>query len=334
MNSTAHRVLHVGDVAGVASTLADGLERHTTWQVTRLPLPEHGAGSNIAIRSMAWPARAVTTWRRVARTLDTEAFSVVHLHWARYAPFVRTGDVPLVVHAHGSDVRGRRSSWMGRLVERSLSRADLVLASTPDLLNDLPDGSVYLPNPVDIDLFVPPGDSRSDSVAPTIVVFARLTEVKGADTILEAVRMIRSERADASIVAFGGSAPYVDRARDLGVQFVSPADRPEIAHVLGSASVVIGQQRIGSLGLSELEAMSCGRPVIARTDIDRYPTAPPVLDAHDADAVASICMTLLDDPARRHELGRAARDYVVANHGPGPVAERLAGLYDTLRTGS
>ena len=51
----------------------------------------------------------------------------------------------IVLHLHGSIIRGR---WH----EEDLSKADLILVSTPDLLDGAPEGTLYLPNPVDEDL--------------------------------------------------------------------------------------------------------------------------------------------------------------------------------------
>ena len=266
--------------------------------------------------------------RRQVRAVDPD---VVHLHWARYAPFITTAPAPLIVHAHGSDVRGRRGTALGRVVERSLERAAVVLAATPDLLDDLPDGAIHLPNPVDTERFRATEPDRD--AADRIVVFARLTAVKGADTIIEAARQIRRARPSASIVAIAGGT-HDEAASAAGIQLIGPFRRPALVELLHSATIVVGQQRIGSLGLSELEAMSCGRPVVARVRLDQYDEPPPVRSVDGADELTAACIELLDSSADRRALGGSARSYVDRIHSHRVVAGRLSKIYDRVGSGA
>ena len=83
-------------------------------------------------------------------------FDIVHVHFLdELVPFLKFfyPRKPLVLHYHGSRIRGkwglRRKYW---------SKADVVLYSTLDLLDDKTPGcAVYLPNPVDIEIFYPKG---------------------------------------------------------------------------------------------------------------------------------------------------------------------------------
>ena len=221
------RLLQVGDVAAVAADLTKALESNTDWEVRNLDVPELAAGSHIVLRSAAWPVRAAETWWSIRRQLRASPPSLVHLHWARYAPLVATSDIPLVVHAHGSDVRDRGSTCSGRLVDRRLRRAALVIASTPDLLDHLPPGAVYLPNPIDVDVFGSDGTVEPDPAR--VLIFAKLTTVKGADVILDAIRTIRRHRPDVSVVGFGGSPRYEATARALGISLLPQMQRPSLA---------------------------------------------------------------------------------------------------------
>jgi glycosyltransferase involved in cell wall biosynthesis len=208
-------------------------------------------------------------------------------------------------------------------VWRRLLDADLVLASTPDLLAELPPGSVHLPNPIDVDLFTPvDGGAEGDG----ILVFARLNDVKGAPTIIEAVRRLRVEHPDVGIRAFAGGS-YDAEAGRAGVTLLQPGDRACVLRELRAASVVIGQQRLGQLGLSELEAMACARAVVVRLDVDATDDPPPVARVDGVDTIVDACATLLADPDGRRALGAAARRFVVERHGSETIAQRLDKLY-------
>ena len=328
MTPWVSRVLQVGDVAGVGAELTAALSETHGMDVSQVSVSEFAAGSEVFVRALTWPLRGFSTHERVRRAARSFRPDIIHLHWARYAPFVQTNHVPLVVHAHGSDVRGRADSIAGLLVQRSLRRAALVLASTPDLLSELPRGAIYLPNPIDTEFFAPPADDSNSG--QRVFIHSRLSDVKGADTIVDAVRRIHESRPALEIAGFRSGSRYDDRAEEIGVRLLPPADRAGVVRALQAATVVIGQQRIGTLGLSELEAMACGRPVLASLRAGRYESAPPVINVTSSKELAEACIALLDDPHHCESLGRQARDYVMIHHERAMVASRLVELYSEI----
>jgi glycosyltransferase involved in cell wall biosynthesis len=328
--SAPRTVLQIGDVAGVAANLRRAIDMSGTWKSEQLQVPEHAAGRHLLLKATMLAPRAVELAWRADRTTARLHPDVVHLHWARYATLVGSKRRPLVVHAHGSDVRGRAATWSGRVVGRALRRAALVVASTPDLLADLPPGARYLPSPIDTDLFAPtqpcaPADQRP----PVVFAFARLTAIKGADDILDAVRELRRRRPDVLVRGVSGGT-HDAAARALGMHLAGPLDRAGVLAQLRSADVVIGQQRLGSLGLSELEAMACGRPVVARLSAGLFPDQLPVAASPDPHAIVQQCMRLLDHPEDAHRLGTQARRYVVAQHGLEVIGARVVNMYEDL----
>jgi hypothetical protein len=56
----------------------------------------------------------------------------------------------VIIHYHGSAIRGM---WAQR--KKDWESADVVLVSTQELLKGAPEKAIYLPNPVDTDLFYP-----------------------------------------------------------------------------------------------------------------------------------------------------------------------------------
>jgi hypothetical protein len=85
---------------------------------------------------------------------------------------------------------------------------------------------------------------------------------------------------------------------------------------------------VGAIGLSELQALSCARPVIASF---RYPTAypkpPPICQATTADEIIAHLERLHADATVCRELGAQGRAWVAAHHAIPLLAMRLANLY-------
>jgi glycosyltransferase involved in cell wall biosynthesis len=84
-----------------------------------------------------------------------------------------------------------------------------------------------------------------------------------------------------------------------------------------------------------LEAMACGRPVVATetpgmseyvADGETGLLVPP----GDADALADALSSLLAEPERARELGRAGRRAIESNFTTSQLASRLAGVFRTV----
>ena len=78
-------------------------------------------------------------------------FDIIHIHdldeiipWLKHLYHSK----PVILHYHGTRVRNR---WKER--ENFWRKADAILVSTPDLLEGAPKSTIYIPNPIDTDLF-------------------------------------------------------------------------------------------------------------------------------------------------------------------------------------
>jgi glycosyltransferase involved in cell wall biosynthesis len=88
--------------------------------------------------------------------------------------------------------------------------------------------------------------------------------------------------------------------------------------------VVLGQTRLGIAGMAELEAMSCGRPVVAWFNMGAaYTDPPPFFSPETPEGIARAAMELLDDPKARDEVGDRGRDWVVRHHQRDRIAARV-----------
>ena len=327
--SETRTVLQVGDVAGVAASLSRGLREHSTWRTCDIDVPQPSGDGKV--KHLAdLPSRGLRTRRLVRVAADGCSPDLIHVHWARFAPFIRKTSTPLVFHAHGSDVRGRAASMSGRLVRGALARADAVLVSTPDLLGDVGAAARYLPNPIDTERFRPTDvASKGGDTRPTVLLFAQLIEAKGARTLLAAALQIRQALPDVRLVAFEGGT-YDREAERSGLELLARQRPDDLAAILGGVDVVIGQQFLGALGLSELEAMSAGAPVLAFLEPGLYEGEVPVISTAGPEQIASECLRLLEDRAAAASLGERARQFVVEKHAIPVVVDQLVSIYEEL----
>lgn len=323
------RVIQIGDIAGNAAQLTRALTLHTDWSVENIPAAEFGAAHGGVVGAMAVPLRIVDLATLISGRVRGSGASIAHIHWARYAPFVFSGSIPMVVHAHGSDVRDRVRSPAAKTVTRSLERASAVIVSTPDLLEHVPAGAIHLPSPIDGEFWSDEADDSTGDGEPTILIHARLTPVKGAEALLAVADRILQARPEAKVLAFGGTG-LDEEAQSTGIEILPFGDASAVRNVLRRSDVVIGQHRLHAVGLSELEAMACKKPVVMPLDRSLYDPDIPVATTSSIDETAEECLTLLDDPARRRSIGAASRRYVMERHDLPVVARSLASIYEGL----
>jgi glycosyltransferase involved in cell wall biosynthesis len=327
------RILHIETLNQVGHTYAGGLERRGH-VVTFFEPSLAGGAAPLPIRLAHMPGRLLHL-RQVVGRLNRGHCDIVHIHWASYGVLGLVSQVPFVVHCHGSDVRGRLNTRFFRTaLSPALRRAGAVLCITPDLVpivREQRSDAIYFPGAVDTGLFAP---QAAHAPHPwTILLLSRLEPVKGVDIAVQGIERFAARHPDARVVLIDeGTLSAVYRAR-CGARFEFVPWRPlaEVPQLIAQADVVVGQFLIGTLGLAELQAMSCAKPVIASLrQPDAYPAPPPLCPADTADAVDAHLERLFDHPEEASALGGRAREWVRAHHGQDALAARLEALYQQV----
>jgi len=200
-----------------------------------------------------------------------------------------------------------------------------------------------IPNPIDAERFCP----RDEPAEPaTLLIVGRIERRKGQDVAVEALPAIRSDVPGARLLLVGadsepagGSALASLRRRVAALGM--PADalqatgfvpRHELPGLLARATVCLVPSRSASFGYACLEAMACGRAVVASAIGG---LAEIVNDGHDgllaepenAPALAHAAIGLLSDPELRARIEHGARATVEQRFAGPVVARQLAALY-------
>lgn len=226
----------------------------------------------------------------------------------------------------------------------------------------------FLPNPVDTDHFRPASaDERRTLRAAfgitddrTVVAFAgRLSREKGVQELLEAWRQVmggprnpdgqRDPDVGPLLLVAGPDMPghewdlgaaaraFVREHRlSASVRFLGPLT--DVAPLYRAADLAVVPSHFEALGLSALEALACGTPVVASAvgglldfmqDGVNGATCPP----RDAAALAGRLDVLVRDAALRGRLAAAARRTVVEAYSEARVLGRFAALLQDLASG-
>ena len=177
--------------------------------------------------------------------------------------------------------------------------------------------------------------------AEVIVAVSRLVPRKGFDTAIRAVAAMRRSRPSLVLVIAGGGRDEQRLRRlaadlDAPVRFVGRVSNDDLPLLYGCADVstMLCRNRWGGLeqegfGIVFVEAAACGVPQVAG---DSGGAAEAVADGvsgivvrqpGDVDEAVAASLGLLDDPDRRAQMGRAARERAVAEFAYDVLARRL-----------
>jgi D-inositol-3-phosphate glycosyltransferase len=221
------------------------------------------------------------------------------------------------------DAEVRVAAGADRMVASTLvERADLAwhLGADPARVTVIPCG-------VDVELFRPrpsaPARQRLGLDAEHVLLFVgRLTPIKGLETLLRALAMLRSDglaKARLTLLVVGGAkgdeagSGHLRRlAQELGVgawvDFRGPQPQDILPDYYAAADVCLMPSRYESFGMVALEAMASGVPVIASRAGGLSVTVQDgatgrLVPEGDVAALARAVAGLLADGPGRHALG-------------------------------
>ncbi len=325
------RIAEINDIASVASEIGAGL-RARGHQVELFHPRLVGANLHPQVKPVTAPIRALD-WVDLIRRIRAGGYDLVHIHYAYLGNVGALGGFPYILHCHGTDLRG--STAVTRpLIRNALRGARHVFYSTPDLepyvTETRPDGE-FLPNPIDSTEFRPLTEAKD---RPGVLICCGLTEVKGAGRLLKACQILAETRPDIRITAIGGGS-YTPAFQALpNVTVVAHQPRWKLPALINQHGVVIGQVRLGSAGMAELEAMACARPVVTWfNELGAYSETPPYVAAVDAIEIAAAVSTLHDAPELRASLGAEGRAWVERHHGLERVVDRVEAVATAIVEG-
>jgi glycosyltransferase involved in cell wall biosynthesis len=230
--------------------------------------------------------------RRAARDAD-----LVHAHWLPAGAVAMATRKPFVVQLHGSDVvLARRAPWLAR---RVLCRAAVVVCVST-ALGDEARGLgaaevIVIPNGVE-----PPAEVGEEADPPEVLYAGRLSREKG---VLELVQA--AQGMNLVVVGDGPLRAQMPHARGF-------VPRDELARLYARAAVVACPSHREGFGVTCLEAMAHGRPVVAGAvgglldlvvDGETGILVPP----GDVVALRAALERLLGDRELRRRLGAAGR---------------------------
>jgi len=198
-----------------------------------------------------------------------------------------------------------------------------------------------LPNPVDCAAFAAEPGQHDGA---TLLYLGDIAPHKGVFDLLAALAIIRGRQPEARLVLCGrgptdqesGARPAACRSpTGWNVRVTSAGGAKQ--RLLREAAIYVHPAYVEALGVSLLEALAAGLPIVAtRTggipDVVEDGVNGLLVAPGDVEALARSVIDLLNRPDRRAEIARRNRDKAVRHFDLPIVAGRLATLYTAVRS--
>lgn len=278
---------------------------------------------------------AVMTLPVTGRALVADPPDVLHAHMtkaeAAAVPPSVLRSTPLVVTRHFAAVRGAtRQGWLASTVIRRRVDAQIAISNYVAQAVDGSSTVVYAG--------VEAVSTREVERRPAVLVVQRLQPEKNTDVALRAFAAGAPGGWSLEVVGQGSEMSDLQAlAESLGIAdrtiFLGFCD--DVAQLMRSSSVLIAPCEIEGLGLSVLEAMSQGLPVVA-SDAGAHPeTVGRARDARlfppgDPIQAAAMLYALCEDVDLRERYGEQLRAVQRTTFTPETQAEATEAVYETV----
>lgn len=307
---------------------------HVEWQATRDP------GLSVIKEAVAF--------RRILRHIKPD---LVHLHSSKaglVGRLVLRGRRPTVFQPHGWSFHAVSGLLRTVVVRWEVFAARWTHLLIPVSVGEMEEGVrvgvrarwAVAHNCVDIDDFSPPSDTeRSEARArlgtkgPTAVCVGRLSPQKGQDVLLGAWRNVLQLVPESELVLVGPSGPSDFLPPQLPPRVRLVGQQDDVLPWLQATDVVVAPSRWDGHSIVILEAMACGRSVVA-TDVagarESLGETGAIVPVDDLKGLAEAIAARLVDSDLREREGRAARRRVESLFSTQVCVHRVGDLYSLL----
>ncbi|QRI65658.1 glycosyltransferase family 4 protein [Shinella sp. PSBB067] len=241
----------------------------------------------------------------------------------------------------------RHTGWTKFLI----SRMDAVIATSAKTASYLEVPCTVIMHGIDTERFSPPADKAAakaalglDPAQKYVGCFGRIRHQKGTDLFVDAMIALLPERPDwSAIIAGRATAQHVEfetelkekvRAAGLDKRILFVGEHTNIHEWYRPLDLFVAPQRWEGFGLTPLEAMATGVPVVA-TDVGAFSElivtgegeTGLLIPADSLSSIAQAAASLMNDTARRNAVGSQGRRHIASRFTIENEARHVAAVY-------
>jgi N-acetyl-alpha-D-glucosaminyl L-malate synthase BshA len=285
-------------------------------------------------------------------------YDVYHVHYLfptglLALPFAILSRTPLVVTAHGGDIRLGKKKEFRLLTSLILRHARAVISVSEALAAEIRESFAVdhakigvASCGVDLSLFYPRDkqvckDALNIQSKKTLLFVGNFVPVKGIPVLIEAFVGVADSEPDA-VLCLLGEGPLQEelkaQAQALGIgdrcRWLTPVEHNRVPEVMSAAELLVLPSRHEGFGLVALEALACGVPVVA-TRVGGVPEIVAdgecgfLVEPADISGLGAAVSRLLADEPLRVRFGEAGYHFA-KKHDKALQIEKIRRIYGAL----
>lgn len=293
----------------------------------------------------------ITNFLKISKKYD-----IIHVNGAYSGHLPLIAKKPYVLYCMGTDLRvNLYRPIIGKLTEKYIKKADKVVVCTPDLAEyivPIRKDVIYIPSGIESEIFKPSKKRNGLS----ILLVSGLKIGKGGRKLMEAIKIVKKHHPEVQVDSSGvGKEPEGENSEESGHVYLAATldeikktginmlpvvkfgNLSEWACVINRYDIVVGQisseirgMSYGVLGVSELEALSCGKPLVGHIREDLYEDVPPVLSSKEPKKIAENIEFLIENKKEREKMGKKSREWILRNCEYGKVVRDFLKIYEEI----
>ena len=327
------KILHVHNVAFVGTTLVDALNNTENIKAIFFERERFSKGMVIHLKNMI----------KFRSFVNKKNPDIIHIHYLPTSLYALFAGKKFILHLHGSDIRGlsitSKEYCVREIIYRKfkkyiLRKAQLVFYSTPNLKKDVDvvrKDAIFIPNPIKIKTILKKEVGELKKTID-ILFFAALSDHKGADIAFPAFEKIKSiynDKVNIVCINFGKEKEKYNKYSF--VRCVEKIKHENINDFLNEFDIIIGQLKVGAIGVSELEVMGLGIPLISNFKYnDFYQEECPLISCGSSEEVINAIQELFTNEKFRLDTSRKQFEWVCKYHKDINVVFKLINNYKAV----
>lgn len=283
-----------------------------------------------------YPPYSLSLSVKMAQIIKSEKLDILHVHYAiphaasAYLAKKIVGDrnIKIITTLHGTDITlvGNHHSFFD-ITKFSIEKSDGVtcvseyLKKTTEETFGIKSGMEVIYNFVDTEVYKRGGNRKNlDSIEPgdnVIIHISNFRPVKRIGSIIKVFCNISSKVKSKLLLV--GDGPEMCKIRnlvsklDLDSKVIFMGRQNDIIPLLNISDLYMLPSKSESFGLSALEAMSCGVPVIGTSigglkEVVEHGISGYICDPDDIKAMSKAAITVLGNKRNRIKMGKAAME--------------------------
>lgn len=295
----------------------------------------------------------------IQKFLKKHDYDLVHAHYPIALAKVMDMTTPKILTLHGIFHRERNfvknpltrlfyHDYNTYMLKKILPKLDGFVAISPYVIDELKEMGMHdkmkniflINNPIDNSFFnVTPNHDSNMIFYP-----ARITKRKNQLAAMHAIELVKNNVDNFELILTGGSdKKYLGQVNGAisengltdFVEYLGKVSRDEILELYSKASIVYLLSNQETQPMSILEAMSTGKPVIAsKIKSNEYLVKDGVtghlVDPNDSKTIAQYTIELLNNKAKRIEMGECARKIAQKQYHPDVIVEQTLKIYKNV----